>query len=96
MNLDAETAAKGSKTIGKTNRKTASKSNEIVLHTSDSENDLHNAPVSRSSHARSVPHPATYAEDENEILTSEEEYEPEPVKTRGTIGSRRGKGRNEM
>ncbi|CCG25174.1 Mre11 DNA double-strand break repair factor [Candida orthopsilosis Co 90-125] len=96
MNLDAETAAKGSKTKGKTNRKTASKSNEIVLHASDSENVLHNSSASRSSHARSVPHPVTYAEDENEILTSEEEYDPEPVKTRGTRGGRQGKGRNGM
>ncbi|KAI5955993.1 MRE11 [Candida theae] len=92
LNLEAENAtAKSSTTKGKS--KTASKSNEIVLDSSDSDSELHDAPTSRSPHARSVSHPDTYAEDENEILTSEDEYYPEPPKTRATRGGRRGRGR---
>lgn len=93
LNLEAEGAAAKTKTKGRGSHKTATKSNEIILNSSDSENELHEVPTSRSPHARSTAHPDTYAEDENEILTSEDEYYPEPVKTRATRGGKRGRGR---
>ena len=96
LNLKAENAGKSSKTKVKGGDKPLAKSNEIVLDSSDSENEVHVAPLSGSSRGRSVSHPDTYAEDENEILTSEEEYAPQPVKARATGGGggRRRKGRD--
>lgn len=96
LNLEAENAGKSSKTKVKGRDKPLAKSNEIVLDSSDSENEVHVAPLSGSSRGRSVSHPDTYAEDENEILTSEEEYAPQPVKARATGGGggRRRKGRD--